>query len=657
MQTSARAPLLRPFLLPLLALTVMSAHAAPVAVKSPDGRWAVNVSETGPLTLRVADGSGRALLQQEIALVLADGRKLDQAGPAKVSVRSVDETVTPTVPLKSAHLRDHFNEAVLDYGSGFSLIVRAYDNGVAYRFATKLDGQITVAGEKSVTTFPGDPTIYYGEETTFHSHNEVLYVPQPLSKLKPEALTSLPLLVRLAEGGPSLVFSETALENYPGQWMRVGPDSRSLEALWPAIPTREEEISDRDLVVRDRDPNIAITAGTRAFPWRFIALATKDAELLTNSLSYLLADPSRIADTSWIKPGKVQWDWWHDFNVWDTDFAGGVSQKLYLHYIDFAAENGLPYVILDEGWYKLGDLTTQAADIDVPALVKHGQKKGVRVILWATSTTLQKQFDAVMEQVERWGVAGLKVDFFQRDDQPAIDFYWKLSAEGAKRKLLLDYHGAHKPAGLQRTYPNVLTFEGLRGLENAKWSDWITPEHDTTLPFVRQVAGPMDYTPGAMDNAQKEQYRVSNRRPMSQGTRAHQLALYVIYESPLQMLADSPSAYRAAPDAMKFLRQVPVTWDETRVLEAEIGVKVAMARRSGDRWFIAALNNSEARTLELDLSFLPAGTKSIEVWQDGPNAARDGRDSQMRTVKLDSSRRVKVELAPGGGWVGVVSRK
>ncbi len=647
-----KAPLLRRLLVPLLALSAMSVRAAPVTVKSPDQRWAVSVSDSGPLALRVTDGSGQPLLQQEIALALADGRKLDQGSQATVSTRTVDETVTPTVALKSAKLRDHFNEAVLDFGSGFSLVVRAYDDGVAYRFATKFDGQITVAGEKSVTTFPGDPTIYYGEETTFHSHNEILYTPQPLSQLKPEALTSLPLLVRLANG-TSLLFSETALESYPGQWMRVGPGSRWLEAIWPALPTREEEISDRDLVVRERDANIAITAGTRAFPWRFVALAEKDAELLTNSLSYLLADPSRVADTSWIKPGKVQWDWWHNFNVWDTDFVGGVSQKLYLHYIDFAAQNGLPYVILDEGWYKLGDLTAQAEDIDVPALVKYGKSKGVGVILWSTSTTLQKQFDVAMEQFTRWGIAGLKVDFFQRDDQPAIDFYWKLSAEGAKRKLLLDYHGAHKPAGLQRTYPNVLTFEGVRGLENAKWSDWITPEHDTTLPFIRQVAGPMDYTPGAMDNAQKEQFHVNNRRPMSQGTRAHQLALYVVYESPLQMLADSPSAYRAAPDAMKFLREVPVTWDETRVLEAEIGVKVAVARRSGKRWFIAALNNSEARTLELDLSFLPAKVKSLEVWQDGPNAARDGRDSQLRTLKLDSSRRVKVELAPGGGWVGV----
>jgi len=639
-----------------LAATALLAplRADPVSLASPDGRWRVEVVTSPALALELADRSGRPLLRQEIGLALADGRALAGGAPAHVATRTGDEIVTPTVPTKAARIRDHFQEATLDFGTGFSLVVRLYDNGLAYRFATRLGGTVTVAGEKSRSTFAGDPTVYFGAEQDFYSHTEVHYTTQPLSQLAPAALASLPLLVR-TPGGPALLFSETALENYPGQWLRVGAESRSLDGAWPALPTREEETSDRDIVVRERGPNLAVTSGTRAFPWRFVAIAATDAELLTNTLSYQLADPSRVADTSWIKPGKVQWDWWHDFNVWDTDFRGGVSQALYRHYIDFAAQHRLQHVILDEGWYVLGDLMKPAADIDVPALVAYGKARGVGVILWASWSTLKKQFDDFLPLAERWGVAGLKVDFFQRDDQPAVDFYWKLSAEGAKRKLLLDYHGAHKPAGLQRTYPNVLTFEGVKGLENCKWSDLITPEHDTTLPFIRQVAGPMDYTPGAMDNAQKDQFRSRNRRPMSQGTRCHQLALYVVFESPLQMLADSPSAYRAEPATMIFLDQVPTVWDETRVLEAEVGVKVALARRSGARWFIAALNNSQPRTLTLDLDFLPAGATSLSVWRDGPNADRDGRDFQHREIALDATRRVTVGLAPGGGWVAVAT--
>jgi alpha-glucosidase len=482
----------------------------------------------------------------------------------------------------------------------------------------------------------------------------VLYAKQPLSHLAAGALASEPLLVRTSENGPLALFSETDLQSYPGQWMRVGSDRKSLDAAWPGYPAREEPKSDRSVAVTEREPYIARVHGTRTLPWRFVALAANDGELLTNTLSYVLAEPSRLADTAWIKPGKVQWDWWHDFNVWDVAFHGGISQQLYLHYIDFAAAHHLQYVLLDEGWYKLGNLLEPANGIDVPALVAHARDKGIRIQLWMTWKTLREQLEPAMAQFERWGVAGLKVDFFDRDDQPMVDFYWKLAAEAAKRHLTLDFHGAHKPAGLLRTYPNVLTVEGVRGAEYNKWSDTVTPEHNLQLPFTRMVAGPMDYTPGGMDNTQPEQFRARNRRPMVMDTRAAELAKYVVFESPLQMLADSPSAYRAAPESLAFLSIVPTTWDETRVLAARVGEYVAVARRSGKQWFIGAMNAGDARELTLDLSFVPAGA-SFRVWRDGPNADRDGRDVQC--VSLQTAKTLKINLAPNGGWAASTAGK
>lgn len=330
-----------------------------------------------------------------------------------------------------------------------------------------------------------------------------------------------------------------------------------------------------------------------------------------------------------------------------TSAGGGTAT--YRYYIDFAARHHVPYVILDEGWYMLGDLLEPVAAVDVPALVQYGKAKGVGVILWAIWKTLDDQMTPALNQFQRWGVRGIKVDFMQRDDQAVVNFYWRTAAEAAKRHLLVDFHGAHKLAGLNRAYPNVLSFEGVHGLENDKWAKDVTPKHDVTLPFTRMLAGPMDFTPGAMTNAQPNQFQPIFERPMSQGTRAHQLAMYVVYESPLQMLADSPSEYEREPDAMAFLASVPTTWDATRALDARVASHVLLARRRGATWYVGAMTDS-ARTLTLDLGFLPAGTFTLESWEDGPNAARNGMDFVRRTRTVRRGERVTLHLAPGGGY-------
>jgi alpha-glucosidase len=386
-------------------------------------------------------------------------------------------------------------------------------------------------------------------------------------------------------------------------------------------------------------------------------IADEDRELLENQLVYLLAPPTRLDDVSWIRPGKVSWDWWNALNVRGVPFRAGVNDSTYRFFIDFAARYGIPYVILDEGWYQLGDLLTQAPGIDVAGLARYGRERNVGLVLWASWHTLERQLPAALDQFQRWGVQGIKVDFMQRDDQRVVEFYWRVAREAAARRLVVDFHGAHKPAGLDRAYPNVLTFEGVRGLEHSKWSATVTPEHDVTLPFTRMLAGPMDFTPGAMLNAQPVNFHPVFERPMSQGTRAHQLAMYVVYESPLQMLADAPSEYLREPEAMEFLAAVPVTWDETRVLAAAVADYVLVARRRGEEWYAGAMTDTTARELVLDLSFLGDGEWTLDAWADGVNADRDARDCRKETQVVTGASRVVLRLAPGGGYAARIRRR
>jgi alpha-glucosidase len=403
-------------------------------------------------------------------------------------------------------------------------------------------------------------------------------------------------------------------------------------------------------VVRGAD-YIAVTRGTRTYPWRALGIAERDADLLTSSLPYLLAKPSLIQDTSWIRPGKVAWDWWNALNLRGVDFKAGVNTATYKHYIDFASRHGIEYVVLDEGWYVLGDVLNVVPEIDVEALTAYGRGKNVGVILWVVWKTLDDQLRPALDRFEKWGVKGIKVDFMQRDDQPTMEFYHRICRAAAERKLLVDFHGAIRPALMTRTWPNLMSTEGVMGLEHDKWSRDVDPEHDVTLPFTRMYLGPMDFTPGAMVNASKGDFMPIFGQPMSQGTRCHQMAMYVVYESPLQMLADSPSNYSREPEAMEFLGPVPTVWDETRVLDGRIGDYVAVARRSGRDWYVGAMTDWTARELALDLSFLSEGRFQLDAFEDGVNADRNGSDYRRTRTAVDRTGRLTVRLAEGGGWI------
>lgn len=644
---------------PVILATWAGATAPPGAgdlgVRSPDGRLAVCVGTRENLTWSVTFDGRSVLEPSRVSMTLGDGRTLGvRPAVAATSTRSADETLRPVVRVKRAEVRNRYNERRIDFTGDYSLLVRAYDDGVAYRFETRLPGEITVRAEQAAFRFSDNHLVYLPEETSFLSHQERLYSRVRLGEVTAGRFGSLPALVEIAGVG-KVVMTEADLLDYPGMDITRGADPNSLQGLFPAYPAKVELRRDRDEPVPEREDYLARTRGTRSFPWRVLVVADRDATLLETDIVYRLASESRLEDTTWIRPGKVAWDWWNANNLDGVPFRAGVNTDTYEHYIDFAADYGIEYVILDEGWYRLGNLLDVAPEMDIEALVQHARAREVGLILWVVWKTLDGQMTAALDQFAKWGVAGIKVDFMQREDQWMVNFYERVAREAAARRLLVDFHGAYKPTGLYRTYPNVLTSEGVVGLEHSKWSENASPDNAVTFPFVRMLAGPVDYTPGAMINATKRDFRAVFDRPMSQGTRCHQLAMYVVFESPLQMLADSPSNYRREPAALDFLRAVPTVWDETRVLSADVGEHILVARRRGTDWYVGALTNWTPRDLDVDLSFLGAGSFHADIHRDGPNADRIGIDHVRDQRDVTSADRLRIHLAPGGGFAARIT--
>jgi alpha-glucosidase len=604
--------------------------------------------------------NGKPLLQDSALSIKIDQATLGLQPKVKTTTpRAVDQEIVPPVPQKSARIRENYNELRLEMEGNYAVTFRAYNEGIAYRLETSLpQREVKVRSEEVSLNFAGDYNVYYPKEESYFSHNEREFLYLSLKDIPPTSIASLPAVV-VSSDGVKLAIGESDIEDYPGLWLR-GRSSNGLSATFPPYPLKEElrKNNDRDFQVTHITDHIAVTKGTRTYPWRIVGIAQKDADLITNQLVYLLAKPSQIQDTSWIKPGKVAWDWYNANNIYGVDFKSGINTQTYKYYIDFASRYGIEYVILDEGWYKLGNLLEVVPEINIEELVAYGKKKNVGIILWAVWKTLDDQFEPAFNQAEKWGIKGLKVDFMQRDDQKVINFYHKVCREAARRKMLIDFHGAIRPATMTRTWPNLVNVEGVRGLEQTKWSKYANPEHNVTLPFTRMFLGPMDYTPGAMVNSGSEKnFAPIFERPMSLGTRVHQLAMYVVYEAPLQMLADSPSHYLREPEVMDFLAPVPTVWDETRVLDAKIGDYVAIARRKGRVWYIGAMTDWTPRTLDLDFSFLPAGNFQMDSYEDGPNANRIGIDYRKRKSSVNKNSRIKVSMAPGGGWAARIFLK
>jgi alpha-glucosidase len=618
-------------------------------VLSPDNTIKVEITTEDKVRFSVLIDNHEIIGPSVIALDIAQtgntGWKVNKA-----ATRSFDGMVHPVVPEKFSDIRDRYNEIRLQFQNKLSLTCRAYDNGVAYRWESSFKDSVKVNSETALLTFYPDDLSWYPSEKSFYSHNERLYKQYKINSITEDSLASLPTLV--THSGINILISEADLFDYPGMWL-TGNGYNQLNAVFSKHAARESVTGDRNVLISASDKYLASTSGTRTFPWRVFMLARRDMDLLDNTLVYQLSGTT-TEDFSWVKPGKVAWDWWNALNIDKVDFKSGVNTATYKYYIDFASKYGLEYIILDEGWSLTTDITKTVPYINMPEIIAYANEKKVGIILWVLWTALDRQMEAALDMYALWGIKGIKVDFMQRDDQKVVNFYERTAMEAAKRKLLVDFHGAYKPTGLERLYPNVLTREGVYGLEQSKWdrTAGISPEHNVTLPFIRNAVGPMDYTPGAMLNAQRASWYPVYLRPVSLGTRCHQLAMYVVYTSPLQMLADAPSNYYREPECMKFLSNVPVVWDKTIPLAAKTGDYVLIARKAanGD-WYIGAMTDWTSRDLELDLSFLDEGSFRSEIWQDGINADRNANDFTCESTVMNHNTRLTIHLAPGGGWV------
>ncbi|MFW5822444.1 MAG: glycoside hydrolase family 97 protein [Tangfeifania sp.] len=640
----------------LLFLIPFFLNAKDYSVESPSGRLEVKVLVEGEIQYSVFLNDKEIISQSPISMTLEDKVLGQDAKVRRDKITSVDEVIVPTVQRKYAEIPDVYNQLTLTF-TGYKLYFRAYDEGVAYCWEVTEDGPLKVMDELATFTFPANYKVWFPEEESMFSHQERLYEDVKLSEITPDRFASTGLLVD-GENNVKVFISESDLvSDYAGMFLKGCEENPyRLVGKYAGVVLEEEQLTDRDVKPVKHADYIAELDGPKSFPWRAMIIADEDKQLVQSELIYKLAPENAIENTSWIKPGKVAWDWWNALNVYGVDFESGVNNETYKYYIDFAAEYNLDYIILDEGWYHLDDIMKVKDEINVQELVDYGKEKDVDVILWVVWKALDDKLTEALDQFEEWGVKGIKIDFMQRDDQWMVNFYEKIARECATRKLLVDYHGSYKPVGLDRKYPNVITYEGVKGMENCKWSDQPDPEHNVTLPFIRMVSGAMDYTPGAMLNANKENFRDIFEAPMAPGTRCHQLAMYVVFESPLQMLSDNPSNYYREPEAMEFLKEVPTVWDETRVLEAKVGDYILMARRKGETWYVGAMTDWSPRSLELDLSFLPEGNFNLQIWKDGVNAHRHASDFKQEKQNVSASSKIKIDMKPGGGWAAIIKK-
>ena len=632
---------------------------------SPDGHLRTTVAAGDELTYDIAVDGRTVLEPSPLALRLDDGRTWGPHARVRKAERTSADAVIPSPLYRSAEVRDRYNGLILRMKDDWSVEFRVYDDGVAYRFASSAKAPFRIASEQVEYRFPADfeatvPYVARGREGDFEDQFfnsfENTYATAPLSALNSGRLMFLPLAVDAGDG-VKVCITETDLNGYPGLYLtNAGAAENGLRGIFASCPEKLEQGGHNNLqmLVRKRKEHIAEVDAPRTFPWR-VAIVGSDADLAASDLSWLLAAPSKIADTSWIRPGKVAWDWWNDWNLAGVDFRAGVNTETYKYYIDFAAAKGIEYVILDEGWAVNGkaDLMQVVPEIDLKEIVAYGALKNVGIILWAGYWAFDRDMERVCEHYAEMGVKGFKVDFMDRDDQRMTAFNHRAAETAARYGLVLDLHGTHKPAGLNRTWPNVLNFEGVHGLEQMKWSPESVDQmkYDATIPFVRQAAGPMDYTQGAMRNASRGNYRPVNTEPMSQGTRCHQLALYVVLDSPLNMLCDSPTNYLCEPECTEFIAAIPTVWDETRILGGRMGEYIVTARRSGDTWYVGGITDWTARDVEVDLAPLGIeGAVEATLFRDGANADRKGSDYKRETIRTNLSEPLKVHLAPGGGF-------
>jgi alpha-glucosidase len=624
---------------------------------SPDGRLKVEVVTAPALAYRLLADGDTLLTDSRIGLTLADGTQIGGTN-AVTAARTTrhHEDITATLYRQSAFSVD-YNQLDLTLRNGFGVTFRAYPDGVAYRFTTSRKRETTVRTEQAEFNFPADYTVTMAHTTNaekpFAMAYQNTYSETPLS-----AARTLPAFLPASVdcGRQRVTLMEADLESYPGMFVASDTLSHSLHGVFAPYPAQTDYYPwRRQQYVTQGADYIARTTGARTYPWRVMAVTTDDAQLPVNNLVYALASPNRIGDTSWIPSGKVAWDWWNDWNLKGVPFKAGINMDTYKYYIDFAAQAGLEFVVLDEGWYapKSGDMLTVIPGLDLEELVSYGRERGVSLWLWTVFNVLDDQLEAACQKYAAMGIKGFKVDFLDRDDQTAVEMAYRIAAACARHHLALDYHGFYKPTGLNRTYPNVINFESVFGMEEVKWGEpeCDMPRYDVTFPFLRMALGPVDYTPGAMRNGTRSNWRAVYDEPMSKGTRCHQLASYIVHDSPFTMLCDAPSQYLGEMECVDFIASLPVQSDTTFIASGRMGEHIVTVRRHGINWYVGGLTNWEGRDVTVDFSFLPAGhTYRATLFADGLNADKNAQDYQVLTFEAKQGDRRTVHMAQGGGF-------
>ena len=645
----------------MLLVAALATHGANYELSSPDGKLRVNcaVAQNGIFSFEVTKNGVAVVAPTSPSMTLANGKVLGQRVKVKKATTSAGSFSLTTPIYRKSNVSLNYKTLMLNCGD-YSLEFRAYDQGIAYRFVTKMKDSITVVSEDARVTLPADYMVYAApansrfesddfRKQTFCSF-ENTYIHAPLSQQSRSHVSLCPMLVDLPTGGKMLV-GEYNVRDYPGMFL-LPDDGNAIKAFFPPRVKRQHQGGHNNLqmIADEWYDNIARTAGTRAFPWRMMLVVDNEAQLMTCDIPMSLADPAEV-DGSWVRPGKVAWDWWNDWNLTGVDFETGVNDETYKYYIDFASRNGVEYVILDEGWAvnKQADLMQVVPEIHLEQLVEYAKARNVGLVLWAGYKAFLRDMEGVCRHYSNMGIKGFKIDFMDRNDQEMMRFLEDAARMCAKYHLFCDFHGAPAPQGLTITFPNVLNFEAVAGLEQVKWSsmeEFNEVPHETILPFIRQVVGPMDYTQGAMRNVIKDNFYPCYNQPMSHGTRARQLALYMILESPFNMLCDTPTQYEANQPCTDFITSLPVVWDETRVLAARVGEYVVTARRKGNSWYLGGITNWDARDLDIDLSFLQG--RSMTLFIDGANANKHAEDYVKKTLAAPST--LHVHMAPGGGF-------
>ena len=641
------------FALLLTLATAWGSHlsAKVIDVKSPNGELNLSVDVKDKIYYSVSYGNDLLLKDCYLNLQLENETLGNNPKLRSTKKGVIDESVKREIPLKNAIVKNHCNTLRMNFSGNYAVEFRVFDNGVAYRFITDKKGENIVMGEDFVLNFPANYKAHLSQPNGFKTSYEYPYTHVNTEEYKAtDRMSYLPVLLE-TDKPYKILISEADLYDYPCMFLK-STGQNGMQSLFPKVPLEFGEDGDRSLKILKEADYIAKTAGKRSFPWRFMVITKEDKQLLENEMVYNLSTPCVLEDYSWIKPGQVSWEWWHDARLYGVDFRSGYNMDSYKYYIDFASKFGIPYIIMDEGWAKsTPDPYTPNPTINLAELIQYGKERNVKIVLWLTWLAVENNFD-LFKTFADWGVAGVKIDFMDRSDQWMVNYYERVAKEAAKHKLFVDFHGSFKPAGLERKYPNVLSYEGVLGMEQG---GNCRPANSIYLPFMRNAVGPMDFTPGSMLSAQPEDNRSTRANAMGSGTRSYQMALFVIFESGLQMLADNPVYYYRERPCTEFISSVPVTWDETKVLYAKVGEAVVVAKRKGDKWFIGGITNNEGRTINLDLSFLPAGKSfTLTSFEDGINADRQAMDYKQKESKVNSTTQLTIKMVRNGGWAGVI---